>query len=184
MLPSVGATGVGRRQFIEFSAPIFAGGSDNCFRVIFPGQLAFGAIKLGKDPVGPCEQEIVFAVNAIIDVLFVQDVPKISRRSHRRHHAVWIPLPTKRVSDISKPFDERAGVSAGGEAVTENADLTVAKKIVERDKFFCELMMNRRDAFIKESQSRIAITTLKIAQHLIVRAILFDNVENVSDRQP
>jgi hypothetical protein len=67
--------------------------------------------------------------------------------------------------------------------VSEHADFAIHKKVIERHEVARELVVHRRNVFAKQSQFWIAVATAEIAQHLIVGAILFDDVEDMLDRK-
>src|ERR1043165_2993913 len=131
------------RQVIKFLSPIFAGSSGDCFVIESSCNFTVGAIELTEDAISARKQEIILAVNPVINVCVIKQIPQINGRHHRRHCAERITFPTIRIADVTHPFRKGTSVAAGGERMTENADLAVNKKIVERHKIARELMVYR-----------------------------------------
>ena len=56
-------------------------------------------------------------------------------------------------------------------------------EVIEEDKVFRQLPVIWRGGLIEESQRRVTVADAEIAQHLVVSAILFDNVDDVLNRR-
>ena len=54
--------------------------------------------------------------------------------------------------------------------------------IVQQHELAGQLVLVRRDPFAKDAQLRIAIPLRHVAQHLIVGAVFFDDVDDVPDQ--
>jgi hypothetical protein len=78
-------------------------------------------------------------------------------------------------------LDEIARVSAHGPLVTVGADGGFRVKIVEQDEVTGQLMLVRRHFFREQTEVRVAVAFLHVAQDLIVRAVLLDDVEDIFD---
>ena len=76
-------------------------------------------------------------------------------------------------------LDEIGRVSAHRPFVAIGADFALDVEVVEQHKFARQLVMIRRDALRENAERRIAIAFRHVTQHLIVSAVLLDNVENV-----
>ena len=62
------------------------------------------------------------------------------------------------------------------------ADVAIHVEIVEQHKFTGQLVMIRADVFLEETKRRIAGSHSNVAEHLIVAAILLDDIDHVFDR--
>ena len=72
------------------------------------------------------------------------------------------------------------GRNGGGRPVVAiGADIGIHIEVVEQDEIMRQLMQIRRHLFAKHDQRGIAIAFLHIAQHLIVGAILFHDVQHM-----
>src|SRR6185437_616177 len=140
---------IGSCQVVEFLPAVLAGRSRHRLVVKAARDLAVGAVQFRKNSIRAREQKIILTVDSVIDTRVVEQVPQINRRHHRRDRAEWVAFPTIRIADVAHPLSERAGVAAGGKGVAEHTDFTVYEKIVERDKFARELMLDRRDVLAK-----------------------------------
>ena len=72
--------------------------------------------------------------------------------------------------------------------VTVDRDLTARIQVVQYHELACELVMVRRDRLAEQRQPRIAVAVRlavlgEIAEQLVVRAILLDDVQHVLDRR-
>ncbi len=65
--------------------------------------------------------------------------------------------------------------------MTVGADLRIGIKIVQQDKFRCQLVMVWCDSLGEQAQSGITISLQHVAEYLVVGAILFDNVKHIFD---
>ena len=61
------------------------------------------------------------------------------------------------------------------------ADIAVDVEIVEQDEFARQLVEIGREVLAEEDQRRVAVAFFHVAQHLIVAAILLDDVDDVLD---
>src|SRR3989442_14329172 len=129
------------------------------------------------------EEKIVFAIDAIVYALIVKRVPQVGGRGNRWYRAKRIAFPAVGIAGVAEPFGEGTAIAAGGEAVAQHTDLAINKEVVKRDELFCQLMMDRRDGFTKDRQFWVAIASMEIAEHLIISAILFFEVQDVTNRR-
>ena len=61
------------------------------------------------------------------------------------------------------------------------AHVAIDVEVIEEHKFACQLVMVGADVFLEETERRIALALSDIAQHLIVAAIFFDDIEHMLD---
>ena len=65
--------------------------------------------------------------------------------------------------------------------MTVVADLGVDVEVVEDAELACERVRIRRDVVAEQAQRRVAVAPPHVAKHLIVGAVLADDVEDVLD---
>ena len=67
--------------------------------------------------------------------------------------------------------------------VALSAEGSVAIQIIEQHELLSQRVMIRRDLGAEHGERRVAVTALQIAQHLIVGAVLFDDVDDVLEQR-
>jgi len=66
--------------------------------------------------------------------------------------------------------------------VPVGAIAAIGIEVVEQHEFTCQLALIGNDLVAEQVDGRISVTFLQIAEHLIVRAVLLDDVHHVFDR--
>src|SRR5262249_10345224 len=62
-----------------------------------------------------------------------------------------------------------------------HADFSIAKQVVQQDELAGDLMVVGSYLFTEDGEPRIAVALAEVAQHLVVGAILLDDVEDMLD---
>src|SRR5215831_12295654 len=167
----------------ESSASIHPLGQQHHLGIELPGQLAVAAKGLGDDPKSPGVQEVILTIDAVVNAPFIKGVPQVSRRRDRRDHSERIAVVPTGICGVAQPFEKRARVSAGGEAMAQDADLAVGVVVIKRDEVLSQVVAIWRYVLAKQRKSGIVIAFGQIAQNLIVRSIFSDDIEDMVDRQ-
>ena len=79
-------------------------------------------------------------------------------------------------------FEVIGCVGSHGPVMTIGTNFSVDIKIIEQYKFAGESMLVRCDIFTKKNQITIAISFRYISQHLVIRAVLLNNVKDIPYR--
>ena len=125
-------------------------------------------------------------VAAVGDTGFLRTVPEIAacgrgdgKRAFTRIRKFSTAVP---VADRPALLHKVGGVSAHGPFVPVGADFALDVEVVEQDELAGERVMVGRDVFAEETQLTLAIPLRHVAEHLIVSAVLLDDVDAVFDR--
>ena len=78
-------------------------------------------------------------------------------------------------------FDEIRRVGAHAPLVAVGADFGVRVEVVQQHKLAHDLVQVRRDALREKAQLRVAVALRQVAEHLVVGAVFFHDVEAVLD---
>ena len=128
-----------------------------------------------------------FAVVAIRDAVAPAQIPDVAVRGHV-HFLVAEKFSVPRVGENPSALIEVGRDRRVAPTVPVHAHFAVAVEIVEQDKIARELVMVGRDFFTVEREVRVAVAEgpslriSQIAEHLVVGAVLLDDVEDVPDR--
>ena len=125
----------------------------------------------------------VFAVVAIVESRACARVPKIARRGLREVGVVIVvDAFAVRVGEVPIAGHVVGVVGHRRPGMAVARDLPVAVEVVQQHILAGQLVMVGRHLFTKHHQAGVAIPFLDVAKHLVVGAVLLDDVNHVADR--
>ena len=131
---------------------------------------------------GPGRDEL--AVVAQRDAVRDGVVPQIAGVRHGGFGAVLEVVQRAAVGVVGRPhlLEVVVGERGGRPVVAVGADVRVLEEAVEHAEALRERVLVGRDVRAEQHELRIAVGARDVAEHLIVRAVLLDHVDDVADR--
>src|SRR5207244_9022322 len=112
-------------------------------------------------------------------------IPNVARTRGSDGRLAFIVVGLAPLGVLGGPglFHVVRGVSAHGPVMAVGAHLGFGIEVVQQDKLPCEGVVIRGDLFPEKREAGIAVPFRHVAKHLVVRAILFDHIDDVTDRR-
>ena len=85
------------------------------------------------------------------------------------------------ICNLPSLFVVVAGNSGGGPFMAVARDFSAIVKVVEHAKLQCQLVLVGSDVVPIKSKRRIPVAYFQVAEHLVIRAILFDDVDHMAN---
>src|SRR5439155_25583147 len=112
-------------------------------------------------------------------------IPNVARARGRDGRLAFVVVGLAPPGVLGGPglFHVVRGVSAHGPVMTVGAHLGINVEVVHQDKLSREGVVIRCDLFSEKSEAGISVPFRHVAEHLVVRAILFDHIDDMTDRR-